>query len=376
MNILFNFSPIKIGGGQNVAMNFLFKYFEMETSGLNSFFFVAKDSEPHRFLVEKRCKNFLVLPRNPIKRILFEVFKSRKYLKDNKIDIIYSYFGVGLFFSDVPQVSGSADSNLYFPEIDFWSDFKGIKRLKKYLIDQYRIFGVKRSTAVVFENAALEERARQLYKLKNSRVIKPSINFNFESQELCPNGGKKFFSPSGLFLCGWHPNKNYQIIPSLAANLNERGQRFCFVLTAPLDSSPEHNAFVESVKEYGVEDLVFLIGQVGKDQLKSLYENIDFVFLLSKLESFSNNIIESWYFNKPLVVADEVWSKSICGNAAIYVNRDSVDDISDMIVNSLCDVDYLNSVIEAGRVQLEGYPSIDERICQEIEYLREIYEYN
>ena len=113
---------------------------------------MAKNSAAHIFLIKNGYFNFTILSNNPIKRILFELFLSKKILVANNIDIIYTYFGIGMFAKRIPQVSGSADSNLYFPEIDFWSHYKGIPRFKKWLIDTYRLWGIKRASAVIFEN--------------------------------------------------------------------------------------------------------------------------------------------------------------------------------------------------------------------------------
>lgn len=373
MNVLINFSTLKCGGGQNVSMNFLYSFEKMELADINLLFFVAEGSEPHLYLEKIHYPNYFIVPRNPLTRILFEIFLSYKCLKECNIDIIYSYFGTGFFTKKIPQVSGSADSNLYFPEIDFWSDYKGIERLKKWIIDLYRIWGVKRSNAVVFENEALEARAKILFKLKNTTLIKPSINFEFEHKHFRLPSDIPEGVPKGLYLCGWHPNKNYIIIPELASELKQIGVPFHFIITAPPDNSLRHKQFVELISKFNVHEMVSIVGQVRKDQLQSLYEQIDYVFLLSKLESFSNNIIESWFFNKPLIVTDAAWSKSICGEAALYVNRDSIGDIVDKILLTKSDAELRQRIISNGSIKLKEYPTIEERINQELEFLRNVY---
>jgi hypothetical protein len=91
-----------------------------------------------------------------------------------------------------------------------------------------------------------------------------------------------------------------------------------------------------------------------------LYEQIDFVFLLSKLESFSNNIIEAWNFKKPLLISDEIWSRSICSNAAVYVPRNDVGQIVSSIEKLIEDKIFHNLIIENGSRQILSYPNIDE----------------
>lgn len=373
MNILINLSTLKSGGGQNVAMNFLHSFIKMKIYDDKIFFFVAKNSEPHQYLDKIHYPHFLVVPRNPLRRILFEVFRSNQYLKVNNINIIYSYFGVGAYNKQIPQVSGSADSNLYFPEIDFWSDYRGIPRIKKWVVDKYRIWGVKRSHAVVFENKALEIRAQKLFKLKKTALIKPSINFEFENKNYILPANVAERAPIGLFLCGWHPNKNFLIIPKLAAELKRRGVPFHFIITAPLDNSLMHKKFEELIYKFNVQGTISVVGQVRKVELQSLYNQIDYVFLLSKLESFSNNIIESWFFKKPLIVTDADWSRSICGEAALYVERDSINDIVEKILLIHSDSEFKQSIISNGAAKLKEYPTIEERINQELEFLRDVY---
>lgn len=295
---------------------------------------------------------------------------SKRILEKNKIDIIYSYFGIGLF---PKYISGSADSNLYFPEIDFWSHYKGIARFKKKLIDIYRIYGLKRVNAVVFENKIMLERSKELYNLKDTKFIKPSVNFNFEGKTLEIFQDYKHVK-KGLFLCGWQLNKNVMIIPKIASELKERNEKFLFIITAPEDNSIEHQNFLNLIDKYDVKEYILIIGPISKTYLKSLYEQIDYVFLLSKLESFSNNIIESWFFKKLLIVSDELWSRSICNNAAMYVSRENVKDIVDKIVFVNRNDTIKNEIITFGNNELKTYPTIKERIIQEMEYIKHVYE--
>jgi len=138
MNVLINFSTLKAGGGQNVAMNFLYKVFDIKPNDINLFFLVAKNSSPHKFLQERYYKNFFVVDIHPLKRIYFEIFKSKILLEKWNIDIIYTYFGYGLFPKQYKQVSGVAVSNLFFPEIDSWEGYPiHIKLKKKKILKKY-----------------------------------------------------------------------------------------------------------------------------------------------------------------------------------------------------------------------------------------------
>mgnify|MGYP000218120036 CR=1 FL=1 len=368
--VLFNLGTLKKGGGQNVGLNFLHAYVKLNPVDIDAYFLVAADSDVHRFVLKNKLNIIRVVSNNPAKRIIQEYFQASLKIKQLKIDVIYSYFGYGVFQHVAPQVSGSADSNLYYPEVDFWCHYKGVHRLAKWVIDKYRVFGIKRSDALIFENKALEERAKTLFGIEKTQYIKPSINFHIKSIDypLPPECIKS--SKIGLFLCGWQLNKNIMLIPQLAKDLRERGINFQFIITATKDDSEICKQFCNKLEEFQVKDMVSIVGGVSKSQLKSLYEQVDFVFLLSLLESFSNNIIESWYFERPLIVADEGWSRSICKKAAIFVDRDSPDSICQGVSNLINNPESSNEVVTEGIKELATFPTIDERTLEELRYLK------
>jgi glycosyltransferase involved in cell wall biosynthesis len=375
MNILINFSTLKKGGGQNVALNFIEC---LNRKGiLNEFHYVVvENSEIHKFLLEHLVNNIIMMPQNPIKRMFREFINGKSIVEKNNISIIYSYFGIGLYPRSVLQVSGSADSNIYFPEINFWSDYRIYKKLIRNLIDNYRIWGLKRMDAIIFENEIMMERGRKIYKLKNTTFIKPSINTDYQIEKYNLPESALHSSHRGLFFCGWQRNKNFMLIPDLAIEFKNHGYNFHFIITAPLDQSEDHKLFMEKVKYLQVESYISIVGQVKKNQIVSLYEQIDFVFLLSKLESFSNNIIEAWYFKRPLIISDELWSKSICKNAAIYVSRNDIKYIVNRVILLIENEQMKNDIVSEGKNILNEYPTIDQRTEQELEYIKKIYENN
>jgi len=213
MKILINMATLKKGGGQNVALNFLASISNIEFDDVEFYFFVADGSDCHQFLLNAKNDNFRVVPSSPLKRIIFELMCAKSVMSRENVDIIYTYFGIGFFRTKIPQVSGSADSNLYFPEIDFWSHYKGLDRLKKKVVDSYRIWGLKRASAIIFENKAMESRSKKLFNLKQTTFIKPSINLDTDIANFNSSVSNKH---KGLFLCGWQLNKNIMIIPEIA----------------------------------------------------------------------------------------------------------------------------------------------------------------
>lgn len=374
MNVLINLATLKKGGGQNVVLNFLRALETVNIENLKVYFSVSNNSIIHKYLRNNKKFHIVSMPRNPLLRIIKEMCLGWLIIRKYKIEIIYTYFGIGLYPKSTPQISGSADSNLYFPEIDFWSEYTGVKRLIRKFTDQYRIWGLRRMEAVIFENEIMKRRCNEIYKIPNTIFIKPSINTSYQSVNFNLPRAAKAKKYKGLFFCGWQRNKNFMIIPLLAAELKTLKIDFHFVITAPEDNSEEHLAFLKLIENYVVGDMISMIGSIQKEEIQSLYEQIDIVFLLSKLESFSNNIIEAWSFDKPLLISDELWAHSICNNAAVYVARMDVKNIINEIVSLLKDEKKRNEIILNGRKMVAQYPTIEERTKQELDYIKYIYE--
>jgi glycosyltransferase involved in cell wall biosynthesis len=366
--LLFNFGPLKKGGGQNVALNFLQAIEESKNLNFIPYFVACESSLIYSKLLKTKWKDSLVVvSANPVKRMLQEFFQVTYYIRKNKIELVYTYFGFGLFGSKIKQVIGSADSNLYFPEVDFWKHETSLEKLKRFVVDKYRIFGLKIAAGVVFENIAMFERSEKLFGIKTKRLILPSIVgpvdahpvdiiFNQDSVKI-------------LLLCGWQRNKNILLIPELAYTFKLKGLNVQFIITAKQDNTNCSQEFFQLVKKWQVEDFINCIGQVNKSQLPDLYEKVDQVLLLSLLESFSNNIIEAWYFSRPLIIADELWSRAICNDAASYVPRNDVHAISDQIMLLAHDSQLVLDLTSRGKSALSQYPNIQERLKQELEFL-------
>lgn len=375
MNILVNLATLKKGGGQNVGLNFIYSICNINYPNCNFYFVVVENSDIHTTLVKNGISAIHFMPSNPIKRMINEFLFGKKILQQHRIDIIYSYFGYGLYPKKYPQISGSADSNLFFPEIDFWKHYSGLKRAVKYLIDQYRIWGLKNATAVIFENEAMQNRGIKLFRLKNTTFIKPSVSQITDTTDFkLPSNISSV--KKGLFFCSWQKNKNYLFIPEIAAQLKQNNIDFHFVFTAPQNQSVEHLEFLDLVEKFNVKNQISIVGTIKKSQIPSLYQQIDFVFLLSNLESFSNNIIETWFYKKLLIVANQDWAKSICKNAAFYVDIDCPKSVSDKLLEILNNEVLQQKIITKGNEELSKYPSINEKTKLELDYIKTIYETN
>lgn len=380
MNILFNLIPIRSGGGMQVAANFLEIIIDNNGLGNTWLILVSEGSEIERLLQKKNFKRFYAVPSNFIKRSWFEFFEVPKIIAKHNIDIVYSY-GPGLPKQRIPSVTRSAYSNLYFPEINFWGNWNFVNRWKFRLKDKFRLSRTLNADGLVFENKKMQERAISLfgYSKHNTLFIYPSVSA-FNQKEISTDSlPQKYLTLRNntynlLMLTSWHRNKNIDIVPDiLKAYLDKYNDNSIrFIITV----DPKHPYSIQLMARamaMGVAENIILFGRVPVTEVRNIYKATDAVLLLSLLECFSSNIIESWTYKRPLIISDEEWSNAICEDATLYVPRDDSSAIADAIANLKNDPSLADQFIAKGIEQLKKYNTPIAKVKKQLDFLEKIY---
>ena len=371
-NILIHLGKQRAGGGQSVALNLL-QSLKNNPEKLDTLTFsVAKNSQLHEYVLKDDRYKFLIVPSGAIGCILWEIWAGIYLLKRNNISVVYTYFGYGMFlWSGVPQVSGAAYSNLMYPELKFWQEDLLWRRPLRWLIDRYRVIGLKSANGVIFENPDLLQRAQKLFSLRSSIYLPPSVDRETITIKSSKSSDQ---SVSCLFLCGWHINKGIMIIPELAKEARRLNFKVKFIITAGQNKDPLANKFWAAIEDSDLHEYVSVVEPVNKSELSKVYAETDFVFLLSQLESFSSTIIESWLFKTPLVISDLEWSRAICGDAAIYVDRSNPRKVIEELIIFQSNRDKCKYLVDKGIQMLKMFPTIEKKTERELSYVESFIE--
>jgi hypothetical protein len=377
INVLINLIPIKKGGGQQVASNFVIHI--LQHIELTPIFLVTEDTFIQKLLLELKAQKVYTIKKGLIERFHFQIFQLKKIFKKEKVALIYTLMGPGLLYKNIKSVTGCAYSNLFFPEINFWGQYPFLKRIQLRLIDKYRLATTLKSDAIIFENEAMMYRCQSLfnYPKNKTKLILPSIS-EYSQLLFIEDEVKKHFkninvsSYNILMLTGWHKNKNIEMVPFILKELYKNNiYDVCFIISVS-PNDPNSIKLIDSAASLGVEKNIVFIDTVAPNALPVLFEKIHAMILLSLLESFSNNIIEAWYFNKPLFISDEEWSMAICKDAAIYVKRNSSEDIAKKIIDFRKDKTMQETICKNAKRILVHYPSPKQKVDLQIDYLKEI----
>lgn len=370
MKVLLNLLPITSGGGQQVALTFLKSLSERSEAG--SFIVIAKKkTEISSWLTSQSALRYRLSERSIFKRLWFEIIEINSITEDNNIDIVYTLFGTIFVTPKVKIVTGCAYSNLFYPEIDFWRVGR-VKKVIKNSIDYLRLRSYRKADLVIFENQALADRAETQFGFKATIVLLPSISVK---TTCVSDGGRiqitginrsKF---NFLLLTGWHVNKNLVLLLDVAEELKRQSQKkICFNIT--IDQSTEGAvSFFKAIKDRGIEEYFFFLGKVSSSDVEFIAKACDSVLLLSSLESFSNNLIEAWAYQRPLVVTDGDWSRSACGNAALYVNVHRLTSIVESVLTISTDDELYKRLVLHGTERLNRFPTPARKVQLHLEAL-------
>ncbi len=359
-------------------MNFIHHIEQFED--IQVVYVVTHGTRVHQLLQERYSERVISIHNTLLSRLYFQLLGLTSIVKRFEIQVIYTMFGPGIFSRGVKSVTGCAYSNIFFPEVDFWQKESFLNKIKLKLIDRYRLRSTLQSDAIVFENAAMMKRCSSLYGYPESKTILifPSISEYSVSHRSADFDDRlrqldvpKFHI---LMLTGWHSNKNIQVVPNVLAALKRQGiNDVRFIITVAPDH-PNSIQLMEIARSMGVADNIILFSAVAPNEVPELIKKSDALALFSLLESFSNNIIESWYFEKPLFISDEEWSRSICNDAVIYVDRNSPFSIAQKIIAYRGDDKLQNETKEFAKLELLKYPDPKKKVALQVEFLRKVWD--
>jgi hypothetical protein len=154
--------------------------------------------------------------------------------------------------------------------------------------------------------------------------------------------------------------------------LKINGIRVVFVLSLNREDATIRANLVTLINRFTVQEYFEFIGKVEARNVEYVVRHCDAMILLSKLECFSSNVIEAFTFEKPLIISDELWSKSACQDAALYVDRENPKNVAKRIMHLVQNVEVRNNLTKKGSLMLGRYNSPSKKVEKQIEFLEYI----
>lgn len=189
---------------------------------------------------------------------------------------------------------------------------------------------IKKNQFVVVQQQWMRDEFIKRYNVKNVVVAYPDISIPAGVQIQKQKTDKYYFLYPSL------PRvfKNFEVLLKATELLEKRRSDFEVVLT--FDGS--ENRYAKIIKDtFGHLSSVKFIGIQKRQELMILYQQISCVVFASKMETWGLPISEAKLFNKPLLVADEKYTRETVGeyDQACFFEYNDAERLADLMEKSI-----------------------------------------
>jgi len=376
MRVVIDLITVRSGGGQQQALQLLESLsLQPESVRDDWLILVGRGTNlEHWVSQQENTFHFCTYKSDYFHLFFIDTFRLRRAIRLWNADVVY-HFAPAWRGIQIPQVVRTVYSNLYFPEVHFWEKKPVIRYIRKRIVDHLRLWGTLRADGLIFENEAMRSRAIRLfgYPAERTRYIAPAQRTT-RLQERRKRDRTDSFRV--LYLSSWYRNKNIHIMPLVASVLNEMGIYIKIILSIDQDEPEVQRQLVAPIAQLNVREYFEFIGTVHPLDVGSVVMNSDCMILLSQLECFSSNILEAWAFERPLIISDKEWARTICRDAALYTDRDSHLAIAKTITSLLEDEQLRDRLIKNGLNQLSLLNTPEKKFQEQRSFLEEVIEAN
>lgn len=333
-------------------------------------------------IIDKKNEYFIYLPTNPasdmpkeernLHYVVFSSIKlwtllglSKKLFSDrNKIDVFFSPTHYLPLYVPCPSVISILDvSYLHFPKLFKKKDLYQLKLWGRYSIgkakkiitiskasknDIIKAYGVSEDKVVVvcpgikseIQNSKSETNTK--LKMQNSKSLKEKFGID-----------KEFI----LFVGTLQPRKNIGKLIEAFSRLKTQDLRLKTDLELIIVGKKGwmYEDILNAPKKFGIADRVKFLDSVTDEDLPSFYKNAICFVLPSLYEGFGLPILEAMKYGCPVITSNVSSLPEAGGDAAVYFNPESVEDIAEKIEKVISSEKLRQEMVKKGYEQVKKF---------------------
>jgi glycosyltransferase involved in cell wall biosynthesis len=279
-------------------------------------------------------------------------------------DVLISTGNFALWRSPVPQILLSGNS--LYTSADFYRDLRFRGDYRVWLDTRIKGIFAKRSVSWADRTVAPSRAfAEELQRWTGAQILSIHHGFNYET--FCKDGSalpivtqQKLDSAEDalrlLFVSHYNYYRNFETllraIPLIQHRLNRR--RVVLFLTCQLRSEKNPGSYraeaaAALVQQLGISEQVIELGAVPYQNLHRVYRACHIYVTPAYAETFAHPLVEAMASGVPVVAADLPVHREVCGQAALYFQRFSPEDLADQVLRLEASPDLRKSSTERGR---------------------------
>lgn len=334
-NIIVNATASRASGALIIFHQFLDNIVQDESNEYILFVDPSFQYSPQK----ERCTFIPIDTRKWFKRIIWDEWGLRKWLKKNEItpSLIVSFqnMGTGKFYGNTPEL-------VYYHQIlplsnHSWSFFKKSERiyfLYKHIYPLFVARTLKSNTTVVVQLPCFKEAFLQKFKISKERVFVIPPNVSFECQETFKDT-KINYDIHLIYPATPLPYKNHATLLSALQIVKERRKdlfhRIKLHFTFDAISAPN---IVDTAQKRNIYDILVLEGTLQYARLLELYRSSHALLFPSFIESYGLPLLEAASMGLPIVASDLPFARDVlCGYEGVnYINYQNANEWADAII--------------------------------------------
>jgi glycosyltransferase involved in cell wall biosynthesis len=280
-------------------------------------------------------------------RFLYEQYQVPRMIRQTGADVLISPGNFAVFRSPVPQILLSG--NALYVSRDFGRDLRERGDYRLWLDNAVKAklaaWSVMQAECTIAPTAAF---ASQLREWTGKDVLAIHHGFDHESflsgrSPLTPPIQQKLDATTGslrlLLVSHYNYYRNFETLIRAAAILKQRlyPRRVRLILTCVLDSSDNPGTYragaaTALVRSLGVSNEVVELGSVPYNSVPHVYRACDFYVTAAYAETFAHPLVEAMASGLPVIASDLAVHREICGNAAVYFQRFTPEDLAEAVI--------------------------------------------
>lgn len=301
------------------------------------------------------AQNIQVLPTEVghagmLKRIWWEQVTLRHILKKQKADVLFSTANFGMLACPVRQLLLVRNA-LYFSQIyrEMFLPRHSLRtrigfRLRRWLICKC----AKSADVVITPTQAMLDELRRFVEVKKAvvnpyGVAAPALAEEAkrnvkERLDIAKNGAVRL-----LYVSLYYEHKNLRTLLRALSIVNKRGgAKFSLKTTATpawtgAGWTSTHQEDLTLARQPAIAEHVEFVGPLSHEETESLYETSDIFVFPSLSESFGFPMAEAMTHGLPIVAADTPVNREVCGDAAVYFDPLTPEDLAERLLHVVTD---------------------------------------
>jgi glycosyltransferase involved in cell wall biosynthesis len=258
-----------------------------------------------------------------VRRFFWDQMVWRRTVEAEKPDVLFSSANFGLLNSPVRQLLLMREGGLFnpyyldhvFPTLRFRT--QQLHRLRRRLMQM----SIRHADAVMFPSATLRDWVARFEPSVMARAVVNSYGINldrFTPRDDAPPGGQTPLRV--LYVSVYYPHKDPLTFARAISILRSRGRAAVGRITMDRD---EFGPWPNRIDEYEAllkhqSDGDVTLGSVNSQALPALYSASDIFVFPSISETFGFPLVEAMASGVPVIAADTLINREVCGPAALY----------------------------------------------------------